>query len=268
MTTKTKTCNVSKPKSVNSKKSSNNKSDIKFLKELNGQVVVSVEQYKAHTDLFLGNIWDGLSLKDNRDVVVAIATGGMVFPIERVAELLLNCIFINYEMISENVNSELTVQAYPIIARAYNLYCAIMDVMLPGHKPATLEVIRQQDEDLYRLLKVDGTVKYFDKVSRDYEKPENPKFRFGNERIDTEYLAYMILNGILGMQRMWQENTDVTEDRKDFMFTLCMGSIMVTKLRRMERMAAIKYAANVLGPGSKSCVEVVSRMLTIGKEAA
>ena len=86
------------PKSINSKKNTNNKSDINFLKELNGQVVVSVEQYKAHPDLFLGNILEGLSLKDNRDVVVAIAIGGMVFPIERVAELLLNCIFINYEI--------------------------------------------------------------------------------------------------------------------------------------------------------------------------
>ena len=254
------------PKSVNIKKSSNNKSDIKFLKELNGQVVVSVEQYKAHPDLFLGNIWDGLSLKDNRDVVVAVVIGGMVFPIERVAELLLNCIFINYEMISKDVNSQLTVQAYPIIARAYNIYCAIMDVVIPGHKPATLEVMRQHDEDLYRLLKVKGTVKYFDKISRDYENPENPKFCFGNERIDTEYFAYMILNGFFGMQRLWQENTDVVEDSKDFMFTLCMGSIMVTKLRRMERKAAIKYAAKELGPGSKGCVEVVSRMLTIEKE--
>ena len=255
------------PKSVNSRKNANNKSDINFLKELNGQVVVSVEQYKAHPDLFLGNILEGLSLKDNRDVVVAIAIGGMVFPIERVAELLLNCIFINYEMISKDVNSQLTVQAYPIIARAYNLYCAIMDVIIPGHKPATLEVMRQYDEDLYGLLKVDGTVKYFDKISRDYEDPENPKFRFGNERIDTEYLAYMILNGIFGMQGILQEETDTKEDEIDFMFTLCMGGIMVTKLRHMERKAALNYAAKVLGPGSQSCVEVVSRMLTIDKEA-
>lgn len=257
----------SMPKSVNTKKSTNNKSSIMFLKELNGQVVVSVEQYKSHPDLFLGNPWDGLRLKDGREVIVAVEIGGMAFPIERVANLLRKCIFINYDMISKNVNSDLTVQAYPMIARAYNLYCAIMDVIIPGHKLATLEVMRQYDEDLYGLLKVDGTVKYFDKISRDYENPENPKFRFGNERIDTEYLAYMILNGFFGMQGMLQEETDTKEDEIDFMFTLCMGGIMVTKLRRMERKAALNYAAKVLGPGSQSCVEVVSRMLTIDKEA-
>ena len=259
---------VSMPKSIESKKNTNNKSSIKFLKELNKQVVVSVEQYLAHPELFLGNPLDGLRLKDNRDVVVAVEIGGMAFPIERVAELLLNCIFINHEMISKKVNSQLTEQAYPIIARAFKLYCAILDVMLPGHKPATLEVMRQHDEELYRLLKAEGTVKHFEKISRDYENPENPKFRFGNERIDTEFLAYIILNGIFGMQRIWQENPDVTEDRKGFMFTLCMGSIMTTQLRRMERKAAIKYAAKELGPGSKSCVEVVFRMLTIDTEAA
>ncbi len=41
----------SMPKSVNTKKSTNNKSSIMFLKELNGQVVVSVEQYKSHPEL-------------------------------------------------------------------------------------------------------------------------------------------------------------------------------------------------------------------------
>ena len=258
----------SMPKGVNSKKNTNNKSSIKFLKELNGQVVVSVEQYKSHPKLFLGNPWDGLRLKDGREVIVAVEIGGMAFPIERVLELLLNCIFINYELISKKVNSQLTDQAYPIIARAYNLYCAIMDFMLPGHKPATLEVMRQHDEELYRMLKAEGTVKRFEKISQDYENPENPKFRFGNERIDTEYLAHMIWMGILRMQRTLQEETNAAEDSKDFMFTLCVGSIMATQLRRMDRKAAIKYAAKELGPGSKSCVEVVFRMLTIDTEAA
>ena len=255
------------PKSIINGKKNNNMSDITFLKELNGQVVVSVEQYKSAPDYFIGKPGDNLRLKDGREVVVACELEGMAFPLDKLADLLLNCILINHEAASAYVNSDFTVQAYPMLAGAYKLYCAIMDFLNPGHKRATLEFMRQFDKDLYSFLKVEGTVKYFDNISRrEHEEPENPRFCFGHESIDEEYLAYMILNGIFGMQRIWQETPDATEDSKDFMFTLCMGSIMVTKLRRMEKKAAIKYAAKELGPDSKECVEIVLKMLTIDKK--
>ena len=66
---------------------------------------------------------------------------------------------------------------------------------------------------------------------------------------------------------MEEEEIDDKMDRITLMFTACMGYIMVTQLRHMGRKAAIEYAAKELGPDSKSCVEVVFRMLTIDKEA-
>ena len=256
------------PKSIINGKKNNNMSDITFLKELNGQVVVSVEQYKSNPDYFLGKPGDNLRLKDGREVVVACELEGMAFPLDKLADLLLNCILINHEAASAYVNSDFTVQAYPMLARAYKLYCAIMDFLNPGHKRATLEFMRQFDKDLYSFLKVEGTVKYFDNISRrDHEDPENPKFCIGHESIDEEYLASMISLGAIRIFKiMEEEEIDDKMDRITLMFTACMGYIMVTQLRHMGRKAAIEYAAKELGPDSKECVEIVLKMLTIDKK--
>ena len=275
-----KTSNSTMPKSINSKKNGQHQTGAiqtrvntsnhnnKFLKELSGQVVVSVEKYKSNPDLFIGNLRDGLRLKDGREVIVACEIEGMAFPLDKVADLLLNCILINFEMASANVNSDLTVQSYPLLARAYKFYCTIMDFLNPGHKSSTLEFMRQYNKDLYSLLKAEGSVNYFGNINRrDYEKPENPSFCFGKESIDAECLAYMVALGAIRINKIIQdEEIDDEMDRMNIMFTAVMGGIMAAKLRRMKRKAAIEYAAKELGPGSKGCVEVVFKMLTIDKE--
>lgn len=243
--------------------------NIHFMKELSGQVLVSIDEFIANRELIHGTPEEGFRLEDGREVFMACELEGTVFPLDKVADLLLNCILINHEAVSAGVNSDFTVQAYPMLARAYKLYCAIMDLLNPDHKRATLEFMRQFDKELYSFLKVEGTVKYFDNISRrDHEDLENPKFCIGYESIDEDYLADLISLGAFRMLKIIEaEEIDDEMARTTLMFTTCMGYIMVAQLRHMGRKAAIKYAANKLGPGSKSCVEVVFRMLSIDKKA-
>ena len=100
--------------------------NIHFMKELSGQVLVSIDEFIANRELIHGTPEEGFRLEDDREVFMACELEGMAFPLDKVADLLLNCILINYETASVNANSDLTVQAYPMLARAYKLYCAIM----------------------------------------------------------------------------------------------------------------------------------------------
>lgn len=269
MTTKTKTCNVSKPKSVNSKKSSNNKSDIKFLKELNGQVIVSVEQYKSHPELFLGTPSHNLRLKDGREVIVSCVIGDMAFDLVRVAELLLSSMFFHSVIASSTSTPIVKAQAICGIARAYSLYTAIKDFLCPGHKKSTLEEMREIDLKLYQIVKYDAVVKQLVSDSQYYfENPSNPKFQFGNESIDVEYLAHLIEEGYRTLLSGKDDEFDSSLDSINYTCTVFEGCIMVTQLRHMKRKDAINYASKELGSGSKSCVETLFRMLTINKEAA
>ena len=259
---------ASMTKIVNNKKNANNKSDIRFLKELDGQVIVSVEQYKAHPELFLGTPGNNLRLKDGREVLLSCVIGDMAFELAREAELLLCSMFFLSEIASSVDIPVVKAQARCGIARAYSLYTAIKDFLCPGHRKSTLENMREADLNLYQIVKDEHLVKQLVCNNQYYfENPANSKFRFGNESIDVEYLAHLIEKGFRSLLRGKDDGFASSWDSIDFTCTVVEGCIMVTQLRRMERRAAINYAVKELGPGSKSCVEVVSRMITIDKEA-
>ena len=263
----TKTCNASMPRSINGKKNENNKSNIKLLKELNGQVLVSLEQYKAHPNLFLGTIGNNLRLKDRREVVLVKVIGDKAFPLEKVADILLSFIlFIAGGVVSATFQSSKR-QALMDTARAFKTYCAIMDVLNPGQIQVALEQIRQFDESLYSILNDEEKVESLVAFSRiKNEDARSPKVQLGNECIDVDYLSHLIEWGykplIIGLDDVF----DSREEFLDFAFTVVVGCIMVTQLRGMGREEAVKFFIDELGHNSKEGAEFLFNLLTINNE--
>ena len=257
-----KTSKQSMPKSINSK-NTNNKCNIKILKGFNGQVLVSLEEYKAHRPLFLGKPGNNLRLKDGREVILVKVIGNMAFDLERVAELLLSFIF----NVAGGVNSTNDPRVLLDISRAFKVYCSIMSFLDPSHMQDTLENIRRYDEGLYTLLS-DKEVERLVAFSRsEFEDPWSHKVQLGDESIDVDYFLHLIEWGYKPLCCGLDDEFDSKEEYLDFVFTIITGCIMVAQLRGMERRAAINHTAKELGPGSKSFVEVMFRMLTIDKEA-
>ena len=268
MNTKTKTCNALMPKNINSKKN-NSKSDINFLKELNGQVVVSVEQYKAHPDLFLGTPSNNLRLEDDREVILAQVIGNKAFPLERVADNLLSFILLIAGGVISTTDPNVKRQILMDTARAFKVYCAIMDLLDSGHMQDTLDKIRRYDESLYSILSDEEKVERLVAFSRsECEDPRSPKVQFGDESIEVEYLAHMVEFGYKPLLCGLDDEFESEEEYFDFSFTIIVSCVMVTQLRGMEKEEAIEYFLDELGYNSKESVEFFFNMLTIDKEAA
>lgn len=268
------------PKSINSKKNgqhhtgtvqtrvNSTECSIKFMKEFNGQVVVSAEQFKSNPDCFLGKPGNNLRLKDGREVVLACEIGNMVFSLDRMWKLLFGSTLLLGNIATSDDDSLVDAQTNMHLARAYNEYCIIKEFLYPGHKKEGLKEMRRFDKELYRILKNESAVEQLVIQSRECcEMPDNPKFQFEEESIDMEYLAYLIELGYRYLALGLDDEFDSTEDYVNFAWTVYEGCILVTQLRGMGRKAAIEYAANKLGADSKECVETVFKMLTIDKEA-
>lgn len=256
-------------KSINSKKNTNNKSDIKFLKELNGQVVVSVEQYKAHPNLFLGTPDNNFRLKDGREVILAQVIGNKAFPLERVADNLLSFILLIAGGVISTTDPNVKRQILMDTARAFKVYCAIMDLLDSYHMQDTLDKIRRYDESLYSILSDEEKVERLVAFSRsECEDPRSPKVQFGDESIDVDYLSHLIEWGYKPLAIGLDDEFDSDEEYFDFAFTIIVGCIIVTQLRGLGREEAVEYFIDELGDNNKGNVEFFFDLLTIDKEAA
>ena len=253
------------PKSINSKK--NNKSNIKFLKELNGQVLVSVQQYQSHPELFLGTPGN-LRLKDGREAIVSIVVRDKVFPLDRVANLLKSIIFFVAEVIFPTDDPYVKCQAHLDSARAFKVYCDIMELLDPGHMQDALDEIREFDEELYGILNDAEKVEHLVSISRsECESPLNPKIQFIAESIDVEYLSRLIEFGYKPLLCVLNDEFESDEEYVNFAFTMIVGCVMVKELQGMEREEAIECFLDEFGYHNKECAEFFFNMLTINKEA-
>ena len=260
----------SMPKSVNSKKDESIYSGFKPLKEMSDLVIVSEEQYKANRALFFGEPGKKLKLKDSRDVIIARRIGGMAFPLEKAAELLLLSVCSNKRIADSPLSRPVVkTQAYLNMARAYSVHNAIFDFLNPGHKNKdSLAKIRKVNKELYLLLKDEYFVNHVVGLSRSKcEKPENPKFVIGNESIDFEYLSDLIELGYASMRGNLFNKSNSEDDLLCFVDSICMGSVMVTHLRHMGRKASIEYVINLFDASLRQYAEYVFDMLTINEEA-
>ena len=259
---------VTMPKGVNSKK--NSKSNVKILKRFNGQVLVSLEEYKAHRHLFLGTPGNNnLRLEDGREVILVKVIGDKAFPIERVAELLRAFIvFIAGRALLPN-DSDAKHHALMDTGRAFRAYCAIMEVLNPDQIKATLYLVRQFDESLYSVLSDGEKLERLVAFSRaECEDPRNFRVKLGNESIDVDYLSCLIEWGYKPLCCKLDDEFDSDEDYFNYSFTIIVGCILVTQLRGMEREEAVEYFLNELGDNSIGNVEFFFNLLTIYKEAA
>ena len=263
-----KTMKNTMPKSINSK-NTKNKCNIKILKGFNGQVLVSLEEYKAHRHFFLGTSGNNLRLKDGREVILVKVIGDKAFPIERVSDNLLSFILLVAGGIISTTDPGTKRQVLIDTARAFKVYCAIMDLLDSGHKKDTLDKIRRYDENLYSVLSDEEKVERLVAFSRsECEDPRSPKVQLGNERIDVDYLSHLIEWGYKPLAIGLDDEFDSDEEYFDFAFTIIVCCIMVTQLRGMEREEAVEYFIDELGHNSKDSVEFFFNLLTINKEAA
>lgn len=254
------------PKSINTKR--NNKCNIKFLKELKGQVVVSLEQYLANQDLFLRTPDNNLRLKDNREVIVAITIGDKYFPADKTADILSSYIFAVASGCYSSDKYDAKTNAILPVARALKIYCDIENVLNPSEIQDTLDCLRKVDEDLYNVLRDKHTVKNLDRYCKSkYENPCNPKIQLVNESIDSERLAQFVEYGYKPLLKHLGAKFDSVEESKSFTFSLVAAGIMVTQFRGMGMKEAFDYFKRELYLNDKKFIKYFWSLLTIDKEA-
>lgn len=261
------------PKSINSKKNGQHhkgsaqsrvnttKHSIRFLKELNGQVLVSTDEFIANRKLIHGTPEEGFRLEDGREVTVAMEIKGSAYPFERIADLLLFSLISNIHIeSSRDSNFIARIQAESDIAKAFQIIWAIDDILDSDRKILALKIAHSLDYKTFLQL-IDGEM-----VERlaEYGVSDISAALF-DEYDDPQRLSNMIEQGHRAIC-IAQEEADSEEECIDLMFTEVTGCIMAAQLRGMKRKAAIEYAINELGPDSKKCVETVFEMLTIEKK--
>ena len=270
-----KTSKKTMPKSINSKK--NNKSNIKFLKELNGQVLVSVDEFIANRKLIHGTPEEGFRLDDGREVTVAIEIEGVACPLERVADLLLFSLMFNILIRnSRDTNFFARIQAESDVAKAFRIIWTIDDILGSDRKIKALETahrlnyvtfLQLLDGESVEQLAEYGASEVCEALDlHDFQVSDKRKMQFLDKYEDPQRLSNMIELGQRAIAATLEE-TDSKEEGIDRMFTVIMGCIMVAQLRGMKREAAIEYLSNELGSDSEECLETVLKMLTINKEA-
>lgn len=275
-----KTQSKSMPKSINGQKNGQHHTgaaqtganaterSIKFLKELNGQVVVSVNDFLKKTDLFLGKFGNNLRLKDGREVIVAVEIEDMYFPVECVLDLLQKCILQNCRIASRVHNPIVEAQACLDMARAYSIYCDIKDVLVPGHQKDTLKTLRQYDKNLSSQLGNKSVVEQLvDYSQKNCEDPENPKFCFKKESVDVEYLSSLIKSGYDLIQEFLEKTDLPTKTLIGYQYSLCVGGFLIAQLLGYRRREVVKYVKEEFGFGSVEDIKYMLGMFTIDKVA-
>lgn len=245
------------------------KCSIRFLKELNGQVVVSVKDFLNNSDLFLGRFGNDLRLKDGREVVLACEIEDMYFPVECMLDLLQNCILQNNRIASRSSSPVVEAQACLDMARAFNIYCDIKDVLVPGHLKDTLKTLRQYDKNLCRQLENKSVVKQLVAYSqKNCEDPENPKFCFRKESVDVEYLSSLIQSGYDLIQEFLEKTDDLpTNTLIGYQYSLCVGCFLIAQLLGYRRGEVVKFVKEEFGIGSVEDIKFMFGMFTIDKAA-
>lgn len=270
-----KTNEKTMPKSINSKK--NNKSNIKFLKELNGQVLVSIDEFIANRELIHGTPEEGFSLEDGREVTVAMEIKGVAYPLERVADLLLLSLIANIHIRNARASNFFArIQAESDVAKAFQIIWTIDDILGSDSKIKALEIAHHLNYVTFlQLLDMESVEKLAEYGASevcealdllDFQISDDRKIQFIDEYEDPQRLSNMIELGHKAIVVPLEE-TDSKEEGMNLMFTQIMGCIMVAQLRGMKRKATIEYLSNELGSDSEECLETVLKMLTIDKEA-
>ena len=263
------------PQSINSKK--NNKSNVKFLKELNGQVLVSVDEFIANRNLIHGTPEEGFRLDDGREVTASIEIEGVACPLERVADLLLFSLMFNILIRnSRDTNFFARIQAESDVAKAFRIIWTIDDILGSDRKIKALETahrlnyvtfLQLLDGESVEQLAEYGASEVCEALDlHDFQVSDKRKMQFLDKYEDPQRLSNMIELGQRAIAATLEE-TDSKEEGIDRMFTVIMGCIMVAQLRGMKRKATIEYLNNELGSDSEECLETVLKMLTINKEA-
>ena len=276
------------PKSINSKKNEQHtnaaqttvnasNSGFRPLKELNGQVLVSVDEFIANRKLIHGTPEEGFRLKDGREVIVATEIKGVAYPLERVADLLLFSLRSNILIRnSRDCNFFDRIQAESDTAKAFQIIWTIDDILGSDRKIKALEIAHRLNYITFLQLldreSIEQLAEYGASEVRealdlpDFQVSDKRKIQFLDEYEDPQRLSNMIELGHRAIVASLEE-TDSKEDGIDLMCTEITGCFMVAQLRGMKRKATIEYSSNELGPYSKECVEAVLNMLTIDKEA-
>ena len=276
------------PKSINSEKNEQHtnaaqttvnasNSGFRPLKELNGQVLVSVDEFIANRKLIHGTPEEGFRLDDGREVTVAIEIEDVAYPLERVADLLLFSLMFNILIRnSRDTNFFARIQAESDVAKAFRIIWTIDDILGSDRKIKALETahrlnyvtfLQLLDGESVEQLAEYGASEVCEALDlHDFQVSDKRKMQFLDKYEDPQRLSNMIELGQRAIAATLEE-TDSKEEGIDRMFTVIMGCIMVAQLRGMKRKATIEYLNNELGSDSEECLETVLKMLTINKEA-
>ncbi len=268
------------PKSINSKKNEQhtiaaqtkvnaNKRGFRPLKENSYEVLISVEQYRSHPELFQGAPGINLKLKDGRFAAVVTVIGNMCFSLDRVSDMLLGSVLSCYEKDTSSHTFLADPQKSMDVARAFKVLSVVNSVLDPFVQEQSLEKILQFDYELYRFVRDEESVEQFVSLSRLYrENPHHPEICLGDEIIDQDYLSNLIKMGrrsLVGrLDEFDLEDEDEEELYNDWAFTILMSDIMVTQLRGMGREEAIERLMDDYGCG-RITLEHYFDMLTIDK---
>lgn len=277
---------VSMPKNIESNKNEQHKnaaqttvnasnSGFRPLKELNGQVLVSMDEFIANRELIQGTPEEGFRLEDGREVTVAIEIKGVAYPLERIADLLLYSLISNIHT-GNSRDYFASIQAQFDTAKAFQIIWAIDDILDSDKKIQALKIAHKLDYVAFLQLMDRESVEQLanrsvSQVREALHLPpiqaqDNRKIQFINECEDPLRLSNMLERGHRALC-IAQEDVESKEEGIDLMFTEMMGCIMVAQLRGMNRKATIEYVGNELGSDSKKCVETVLKLLTIDKAA-
>ena len=277
------------PKSINSQKNeqphtsvaqareNTTEHDIRFLKELKGQVLVSIDEFIANRELIQGTLEEGFRLEDGREVTVVIEIKSLAYPLERIADLLLFSLISNIHLHdSRGVNYFLRIQSLSDVAKAFQIIWNIDSILGSDRKIEALGIAHKLNFVTFlQLIDTEGVEQLAEYGASSVREtlnlpplkvPNKRKIKFVDEYVDPIRISniFEMGNKAIGIA---QEETDSKERGIDLMFTEIMGCIMVAQLRGMRRKETIEYVSNELGSDSKGCVETVLKMLAIDKAA-